>query len=98
MTQPVDPPRYENFPPAATPALVCPKCRGGMHTYERNGIHIEQCGTCRGVFLDFGELEQLTQLEARMYAQPPQSYGPPWAGGGHSRGRRGGLSGLFFSS
>jgi hypothetical protein len=27
-----------------------------MHTYERNGVHLEQCDSCRGIFLDFGEL------------------------------------------
>ena len=36
-----------------------------MKTYERNGIHLEQCDTCRGIFLDFGELESLTQMENR---------------------------------
>lgn len=51
--------------------LRCPKCGGTMRTYERNGIHLEQCDTCRGIFLDFGELEALTQLEARMTQAPP---------------------------
>ena len=43
-----------------------------MKTYERNGIHLEQCDTCRGIFLDFGELESLTQMENRFaQAAPP---------------------------
>lgn len=62
--------------PGATPGtLTCPKCGGVMRTYDRNGIHLEQCQTCRGIFLDFGELEHLTQLEARMTA-PPQPAAP----------------------
>jgi uncharacterized protein len=69
--QPV--PQYQ--PPAAPPqpqgTLVCPKCRGAMRTYERNGIHLEQCDSCRGIFLDFGELESLTRLEARISQPPP---------------------------
>jgi Zn-finger nucleic acid-binding protein len=74
-----------------------------MRTYERNGIHLEQCTGCRGVFLDFGELEHLTQLESRFVAQPPpaQGYGPSWGNQGHhgnQRYRRNGFSGLFFSS
>ncbi len=51
--------------------LLCPKCAGVMHSYERNGVHLEQCDKCRGIFLDFGELEALTQLENRFVAAPP---------------------------
>jgi Zn-finger nucleic acid-binding protein len=43
--------------------LTCPKCRGEMRTYERNGIMIDQCEECRGIFLDRGELEQLLDAE-----------------------------------
>ncbi|MCZ8381860.1 zf-TFIIB domain-containing protein [Mycobacterium sp. CPCC 205372] len=70
---------------------MCPKCAGVMKTYERNGIHLEQCDTCRGIFLDFGELESLTQLENRFVAPPPppqqQGYGQGYAQGyGQSHG------------
>jgi Zn-finger nucleic acid-binding protein len=34
-----------------------------MRTYERNGILIDQCAECRGIFLDRGELEQLLGAE-----------------------------------
>jgi Zn-finger nucleic acid-binding protein len=51
--------------------LKCPKCPGTMHTYERKGVQIEQCDTCRGIFLDFGELESLSRLEAQMQQPPP---------------------------
>ncbi len=44
--------------------LRCPKCAGEMLTYERSGIHIDQCRECRGIFLDRGELERLIDLEA----------------------------------
>lgn len=104
MTYPKDPPPYEPYPdpgqqPPAT-ALVCPKCHGAMRTYERNGIQLEQCGNCRGLFLDFGELEQLTQMEGRFLNQPPPmpGYGPAWGKHGDRRYRKGGLAGLFFSS
>ena len=69
-------PPYE--PPKSAPSpgvgntLLCPKCAGVMKTYERNGIHLEQCDTCRGIFLDFGELESMTQMENRfVQAAPP---------------------------
>ncbi len=34
-----------------------------MRSYERNGITIEQCTECRGIFLDRGELERLIEAE-----------------------------------
>ncbi|MEU9333494.1 zf-TFIIB domain-containing protein [Streptomyces sp. NPDC048290] len=52
--------------------MQCPKCPGQMQTYNRNGVQIEQCNNCRGIFLDYGELEALTRLESQ-WAQP----GPP---------------------
>jgi Zn-finger nucleic acid-binding protein len=78
-----------------------------MRTYERNGIHLEQCDSCRGIFLDFGELEALTQLESRFSAAPPPpmpqpqpgyGYGPDWGHRGGKQYRKGGFGRLFFSS
>ncbi len=102
MSQPVnpqDPPRYEPYN-AVPGGLSCPKCRGTMRTYDRNGVHIEQCDTCRGVFLDFGELEHLSQLESRFLQQPPPQpgYGPAWGHHGGHTYRRSGFGSLFFSS
>ena len=100
MNSPMDPPPYEPYQPAgpAMPVgLVCPKCHGAMRTYERNGVHLEQCGTCRGVFLDFGELEQLTQMDSRMAPPPVAGYGPDWGMHDGYRYRRGGIASLFFS-
>ncbi len=49
----------------ATPeaTMACPKCSGEMHTVERNGVTIEQCRKCHGIFLDRGEFEQLLARE-----------------------------------
>ena len=49
-------------------ALVCPKCGADMRTYERSGIHVDQCGECRGIFLDRGELERLMDAKTAHYA------------------------------
>ena len=43
--------------------LTCPKCQGAMRTYERNGVNVDQCTECRGIFLDRGELERLIDAE-----------------------------------
>jgi Zn-finger nucleic acid-binding protein len=48
-------------------ALACPKCHGDMRAYERNGVTIEQCTDCRGLFLDRGELERLIAAEDQHY-------------------------------
>lgn len=34
-----------------------------MRTYKRNGITIDQCTVCHGIFLDRGELERLIGAE-----------------------------------
>jgi uncharacterized protein len=53
--------------------MQCPKCGAPMQTFNRNNVQIEQCGGCRGIFLDYGELEALTRLESQ-WSQPS---GPP---------------------
>ncbi|WP_406728423.1 zf-TFIIB domain-containing protein [Streptomyces sp. GD-15H] len=94
--------------------MQCPKCRAPMHTYHRNGVQIEQCSGCRGIFLDYGELESLTRLEAQwsQSAPPPappaapQAYPaapqPAWGAphGGHHYGhhRNKGFGRMLFSS
>ncbi|MFB9907062.1 TFIIB-type zinc ribbon-containing protein [Allokutzneria oryzae] len=52
--------------------VICPKCQNVMQTVDRQGVHIEQCTGCRGIFLDRGELEQIAQAEQRYYSAPPQ--------------------------
>jgi Zn-finger nucleic acid-binding protein len=48
---------------------ICPKCGADMRAYERNGVTIDQCTGCRGLFLDRGELERLVDAESAYYAQ-----------------------------
>ena len=47
--------------------MTCPNCQGDMRTYERNGVDIDQCTECRGIFLDRGELERLSSAETSYY-------------------------------
>lgn len=85
----------------ADATLVCPKCQGAMRSYERSGITIDQCGECRGVFLDRGELEKLIDAESAVYegggaqgreaeAPWPAQRGGHHGGGGQHGGQRGG--------
>ena len=48
-------------------SLRCPKCHNEMHQYERNGVVVDQCTECKGIFLDRGELEKLVQAENGWY-------------------------------
>src|SRR4051795_12576971 len=67
--------------------LTCPKCHGAMRSYERNGIVIDQCAECRGVFLDRGELEKLIDAESREAATAPAPPRRPGAHPSHARSR-----------
>jgi uncharacterized protein len=57
--------------------LTCPKCGGDMRGYERNGVVVDQCTECRGLFLDRGELEQLVDAEGRHYSEEPRGEHKP---------------------
>jgi Zn-finger nucleic acid-binding protein len=50
--------------------LTCPKCHGGMRSYERSGVTVDQCGECRGIFLDRGELDRLIDAEREWHSEP----------------------------
>ncbi|AGP38125.1 zf-TFIIB domain-containing protein [Sorangium cellulosum] len=86
--------------------LQCPKCHAAMRTYNRNGVHIEQCDGCRGIFLDYGELEALTRLETQWAPAPPPApmHGAPptpaWGAPHHHYGhvRHKSFAKMLFSS
>ena len=92
--------------------MQCPKCRGAMRTHNRNNVHIEQCDNCRGIFLDYGELETLVQLQ-NQWAQPmppqpmppqPMMGQPAWGAPQHPHHgypyhhKKRGLMGMLFST
>jgi Zn-finger nucleic acid-binding protein len=70
-----------------------------MRTYNRNGIHIEQCDQCRGIFLDYGELETLSRVEAQWAGGPvpPGAHAPAWGAHG-SHGHHRSFGRMLFSS
>lgn len=78
-TGPTGPAGPQDAPNLDGSTYRCPKCAGSMRSYERNGITIEQCNDCRGIFLDRGELESLMAAEVAAYDDPragAQSYQP----------------------
>ncbi len=52
-------------------SLVCPKCQGKMRNLERDGVTVDVCKQCRGVFLDRAELERLMVAEAQFFGLAP---------------------------
>jgi Zn-finger nucleic acid-binding protein len=44
------------------PLLLCPNDNGAMQTVQRSGVEFDICPTCRGVWLDRGELEKLLDV------------------------------------
>ena len=65
------------------PLLMCPNDNAAMQTLDRDGVQFDMCPTCRGVWLDRGELEKLMAAAvegARAAAPPPQQAAPqPYA-------------------
>lgn len=41
----------------------CPKCGSRLTQRSQDGVEIDECGSCGGVFLDAGELEALSKRE-----------------------------------
>jgi uncharacterized protein len=54
----------------APQSVRCPKCGDRMQTRNRNGVRIEQCLRCHGIFLDRGELERLIGIESNELGSP----------------------------
>lgn len=57
--------------------LLCPACRVNLVMSERQGIEIDYCPNCRGVWLDRGELDKIIERSAtELGAQSPPAQAP----------------------
>jgi Zn-finger nucleic acid-binding protein len=45
--------------------MKCPKCHADLMISDRQGIEIDFCAQCRGVWLDRGELDKIIERAAR---------------------------------
>jgi Zn-finger nucleic acid-binding protein len=70
------------MPGQAMPAMGCPVCRTPLAMAERQGIEIDYCPDCRGVWLDRGELDKIV---ARSGAEPAAGPAAAWPGRGAPR-------------
>lgn len=49
---------------AGTSSMKCPRCDGNLNETKFEEVAIDTCDKCGGVWLDSGELEQLTRKES----------------------------------
>lgn len=51
--------------------LLCPSCRVNLVMSERQGIEIDYCPQCRGIWLDRGELDKIIERSEAASAPAP---------------------------
>lgn len=57
--------------------MQCPVCDVELKISERQGVEIDYCPKCRGVWLDRGELDKIIERSAAAVVPPSQGYAPP---------------------
>ena len=65
--------------------MECPRCRTALVMAERQGIEIDHCPNCRGVWLDRGELDKLIERSNAYFGGPGVQSGPYHGGGSDYR-------------
>jgi Zn-finger nucleic acid-binding protein len=63
--------------PETVAGMLCPVCKTGLAMSDRQGVEIDYCPSCRGVWLDRGELDKIIERSgveaAPVPPQPPQT-------------------------
>jgi Zn-finger nucleic acid-binding protein len=62
--------------------MKCPVDGAELTMSDRNGIEIDYCPQCRGVWLDRGELDKIIERDAQFHLSQPAGFSEP----PHSRG------------
>lgn len=85
--------------------MLCPACTIPLTMSERQGVEIDYCSQCRGVWLDRGELDKIIERSEAKSSEPErprdrESYGrdrhgDEHRGRGHHGRRKGFLAELF---
>ena len=69
--------------------MPCPVCQVSLVMSERQGVEIDYCPQCRGVWLDRGELDKILERSAQDAPSAPAQQPPfskPQYDQGHDRG------------
>jgi hypothetical protein len=56
--------------------MNCPICNVSLQISERQGIEIDYCPQCRGVWLDRGELDKIIERSATIRPEQPYPQQP----------------------
>jgi Zn-finger nucleic acid-binding protein len=56
--------------------MNCPTDGAELRMAERQGVEIDYCPQCRGVWLDRGELDKIIERADDYYGQPSRSESP----------------------
>lgn len=57
--------------------MPCPVCKVPLSMSDRQGVEIDYCPQCRGVWLDRGELDKIIERSTAADTPPPPSAPPP---------------------
>ena len=55
-----------------TKIMICPRCNSTLNASVVNGIEIDNCPTCKGVWLDTGELEKMIEKSKSFHSDYSQ--------------------------
>ncbi|MFD1767260.1 zf-TFIIB domain-containing protein [Sphingorhabdus buctiana] len=91
--------------PESETGMLCPACRVQLTMSERQGVEIDYCPQCRGVWLDRGELDKIIERSETKPSEaeragsrddyPRDRHGREHRGRGHDGRRKGFLAELF---
>ena len=59
---------------ATVSSMLCPVCKTGLALSDRQGVEIDYCPQCRGVWLDRGELDKIIERAGPPASEPAQEY------------------------
>ena len=54
--------------------MRCPNCNVALTMADRQGVEVDYCPQCHGVWLDRGELEKIIKLSATAVSRPRQNH------------------------
>ena len=63
----------------AAAGMPCPVCKVPLVMSDRQGVEIDYCPQCRGVWLDRGELDKIVERSAQDLAAAPPPQAAPQA-------------------
>ena len=56
--------------------MKCPNCNVALVMADRNGIEIDYCPDCRGIWLDRGELDKIIERTVQQPSTPQRNSYP----------------------